>query len=227
MDRWALFSVSDKTGSVELARWFLGQGIGILASGGTYRFLEDNGVEATSLESITGFDQVLGGRVKTLHPAIYAGLLSRRTKEDQEDVTRIGAPDIVAVVVNLYPFRSKALQKVQDFSLLVEEIDIGGVSLIRAAAKNYAHVMVLIDPEQYPSITTKEWDGFGISERRQLAVTAFRHAAAYDAAIAQVLGEHADTLDPDWVAAGSVQQELRYGENPHQSASFYHMERHS
>ncbi len=224
MDRWALFSVSDKTGSAELGRWFLSQGIGVLASGGTYRFLEENGVAATSLESITGFDQVLGGRVKTLHPAIYAGLLSRRTKDDQADVTRIGAPNIVAAVVNLYPFRSKALQKVQDFSLLVEEIDIGGVSLIRAAAKNYAHVMVLIDPKQYPSITTKEWNGFGIADRRQLAVTAFRHAAAYDAAIAQVLGEHEEALDLDWVAAGIVQQELRYGENPHQSASFYHVE---
>lgn len=224
MGKWALFSVSDKTGSVELAQWFVDQEIGILASGGTYRHLVDHGIPATPLESITGFEQVLDGRVKTLHPVIYTGILSRRSLADQADVQKIGAPDIVAVVVNLYPFRSQALKAGSDQQALVEEIDIGGVSLIRAAAKNYSHVLVVVNPAQYDRLCSMRWADISEVYRLDFSAEAFRHVAAYDATIAQVMDQHAQPLDADWVVAGIEHRGLRYGENPHQAASFYAIE---
>ncbi len=223
MDAWALFSVSDKTGSVELAQWFNAQGVKILASGGTYRHLVEHGITATALEDLTGFDQVLDGRVKTLHPVIYAGLLSRRTPKDQEDVKALGSKNIVAVVVNLYPFRRRANEVAADDlspTALVEEIDVGGVSLIRAAAKNYAHVLVLVDPQQYPEIMASEWTRVTERDRLQWASAAFRHVAAYDAAIALTFSQDFE-LDDDWVVSGIRKDALRYGENPHQTGAFY------
>lgn len=223
MDAWALFSVSDKKGILELARWFNAQGIGILASGGTYRHLVEHSIAATALEDLTGFDQVLDGRVKTLHPVIYAGLLSRRTPKDQEDVTKLGSKNIVAVVVNLYPFRQRAEQAAEaslPTSTLVEDIDVGGVSLIRAAAKNYAHVMVLVDPEQYSEVMETQWVEHTEADRLRWAAHAFQHVAAYDAAIALTFSPEL-SLDPDWVVSGIRRDALRYGENPHQNGAFY------
>ncbi len=222
MDAWALFSVSDKAGSVELARWFNEQGIGILASGGTYRHLVEHGITATALEDLTGFDEVLDGRVKTLHPVIYAGLLSRRTPTDQEDVEQLGSRNIVAVVVNLYPFRERAQEvtATTPTASLVEEIDVGGVSLIRAAAKNYAHVVVLVEPQQYPELMGSDWAKVTETDRLRWAAYAFKHVAAYDAAIALTFSQHFP-LDADWVVSGIRRDALRYGENPHQTGAFY------
>ncbi|SMC05503.1 phosphoribosylaminoimidazolecarboxamide formyltransferase / IMP cyclohydrolase [Sulfobacillus thermosulfidooxidans DSM 9293] len=225
MDQWAVLSVSDKTGLAELAQGFLSQGIKLLASGGTYRFLQEQGIEARPLEDLTGFSEILGGRVKTLHPRIYAGILSRETDQDIRDRDTIGAPQIVAVVVNLYPFENRLTQGA-DQPTLIEEIDIGGVALIRAAAKNFAQVLVLVDPKQYPEalktpITALSWE-----DRLRFAQEAFLHIAHYDAVIAQTFSQWRNppvkpVHEEVYVLSGRKWGELRYGENPHQDAAFY------
>lgn len=225
MDQWAILSVSDKTGLSELAQGFLSQGIKLLASGGTYRFLRNQGIEVSALEDLTGFTEILGGRVKTLHPKIYAGILSRETPEDAKDRESIGSPAIVAVVVNLYPFETR-WQEGAGKEQLVEEIDIGGVSLIRAAAKNYMRTLVLVDPRQYHEALQLPLAEMSPSDRLKRAQEAFSHVAYYDTMIANCLNQWTDPpLKPVaqelFTLSGRRWGELRYGENPHQVAAFY------
>ncbi|MCL4494774.1 MAG: bifunctional phosphoribosylaminoimidazolecarboxamide formyltransferase/IMP cyclohydrolase [Firmicutes bacterium] len=225
MDQWAILSVSDKTGLTELAQGFLSQGIKLIASGGTYRFLRNEGIDVAPLEDLTGFSEILGGRVKTLHPRIYAGILSRETPEDERDRESIGAPMIVAVVVNLYAFETR-LQEGASQEQLVEEIDIGGVALIRAAAKNYARTLVLVDPRQYHEALQTPLAEMSPSERLKRAQEAFLHIAHYDAVIADALSQWTDpavrpVTQDVFVVSGRRWGELRYGENPHQQAAFY------
>lgn len=223
MEQWAILSVSDKTGLKELATWFQDQGIGLLASGGTYRHLVDQGLAARSLEDLTGFAQILGGRVKTLHPRIYAGILSRETPEDLKDRQQIEAPKVVVVVVNLYPFRQR-LESGASQAELIEEIDIGGVSLIRGAAKNFSEVAVLVDPRQYRDFMKTPLADLTVSDRMTWAREAFRHVAAYDTMIANAFDSwQPGDLAEEFVWTGTKTGTLRYGENPHQKAGFYTM----
>ncbi|NMP22606.1 bifunctional phosphoribosylaminoimidazolecarboxamide formyltransferase/IMP cyclohydrolase [Sulfobacillus harzensis] len=217
MDSWALLSVSDKTGLVELARHLRDeQGLKLLATASTARHLMDNGFEVATVESLTGFGEILDGRVKTLHPLIYGGLLASSKLDHQAQRETMGAPDIRVVVVNLYPFERR-WQEGLTGAELIEEIDIGGVSLIRAAAKNNERVAVLVDPGQYEPYMDGLHDE---AARRRLAVEAFRHVAYYDAIIAEALSEPGE--QPDLLAlAGRRQGTLRYGENPHQTGAFY------
>ncbi len=218
--QWALISVTDKTGIEALARSLLQQGIGILASGGSAQHLENAGIAVTRVETLTGFEQLLGGRVKTLHPVLYAGILSQESVQDQKDRAMVAAPEISVVVVNLYDFEG-ALAASRDLEDLVEAIDVGGVSLIRAAAKNFERVLVVTRPEQYDALIARQVADFTLEERRVWASQAFRHMAYYDAVIGNRLAED-DHFGPFMVLAGRRQSTaLRYGENPHQAAAWY------
>jgi phosphoribosylaminoimidazolecarboxamide formyltransferase / IMP cyclohydrolase len=217
----ALFSLSDKTGLVELARPLQQLGWSLVASGGTATVLKENGLPVREVADLTGSPEILGGRVKTLHPAVHGGILSRRLPEDQAELDRLqwGAIDLVAV--NLYPFEQTISREGVLLADAVEQIDIGGVALLRAAAKNFQHVVVLCDPADYPGVLAELQSG-GVSEstRRRLATKAFARTCAYDQAIADYLAGDAAptrlTLHPA--------QALRYGENPHQQARLYSWE---
>lgn len=226
----ALFSVSDKTGLVALAQAFNEMGWNLLASGGTAAAIRTAGLPVEDIATYTGSPEVLGGRVKTLHPAVHGGILARATASDQEDLNRIHASMIDVVVVNLYPFQETVRKAGVSLEDAVENIDIGGVALIRAAAKNFERVAVVTDPSDYPALIAELKDSRQISAdlRRRLAVKAFQHTAQYDTAIAGYL---ASALEPDanageppaWLTAfPSI--ELRYGENPHQKARLFHLD---
>ena len=181
----ALVSVSDKTGLDSLGPELRRLGFEILSTGGTAKALEAVGCEVVEAAQHTGFPEILGGRVKTLHPRIFAGILAAPTEEHQAEIAELEIPQIDLVVVNLYPFRETVGRPQVSLEEAVEQIDIGGPSLLRAAAKNHARVTVLVDPADY-SRTLEELaaGGTGQELRRELAVKAFRHTAAYDAAIA-------------------------------------------
>ncbi|MDR7438773.1 MAG: bifunctional phosphoribosylaminoimidazolecarboxamide formyltransferase/IMP cyclohydrolase [Armatimonadota bacterium] len=220
--RRALLSVTDKTGIVDLARGLRSLGFELVSTGGTARVLLQAGIPVTPVAEVTGFPEILGGRVKTLHPALHAAVLARRS--DAEDLTRLGIKPIELVAVNLYRFE-EAARADRPWEELVEEIDVGGVALIRAAAKNCDRVAVLTDPGQYgPVLEELRRAGEVLPEtRRRLAVEAFRYVADYDALIARVLAERSGVREfPErlvWVWHRG--QEVRYGENPHQAAAFY------
>ncbi len=220
MDAWALISVSDKTGLESLAQHLVDDGLQLLATSSTAAYLTNAGFTVASVEELTGFGEILEGRVKTLHPSIYAGLLATGREDHQAVRQQLGAPDIRVVVVNLYPFERHWQDQVSE-ERLIEQIDIGGVSLIRAAAKNYERVSVLVSPSQYPPFMEKPWSAVTVDDRRRLALRAFQHVAYYDAIIAEAL----NSGDEDWpelfVLAGRRQGTLRYGENPHQSGAVY------
>ena len=221
----ALIAVSDKTGIVEFATELKNHGIEILSTGGTARTLREGGVEVRPVEDYTGSPEILGGRVKTLHPKIHGGILARRDDPtDREQCEELGIEPIDLVIVNLYPFEKKIMTGISPDDA-VEEIDIGGPTMIRAAAKNFAHVAVVVDPSDYPSLleTLRENKG-AIPEatRRRLSLTAFRRTAAYDAAISNYYGylqdgEYPEVRTEQWQKVA----DLRYGENPHQSAAWY------
>ncbi|HUW70980.1 MAG TPA: bifunctional phosphoribosylaminoimidazolecarboxamide formyltransferase/IMP cyclohydrolase [bacterium] len=213
----ALISVYDKTGLAALAGALAGAGWSFLASGGTAKALSAAGITATEVASYTGSPETLGGRVKTLHPAIHGGILSRGTDADRSELARLGWGEIDLVVSNLYPFESTLAKPGVTESECVEEIDIGGVALLRAAAKNHARVSVLCDPNDYERFAAALLSGhIDQTLRKELAVKAFSVCARYDAAIASWLG-------PETGAAlfGFAGQGLRYGENPHQKAWLY------
>ncbi len=226
----ALISVSDKTGIVELAQELRQLDVAILSTGGTAKLLKDAGVEVTEVSDYTGFPEMLNGRVKTLHPKIHAGILAQKElPEHMIAMEKMGLTTIELVVVNLYPF-SQTIAK-SDCSLedAIENIDIGGPTMVRAAAKNYKSVVVMTDPEDYVSIL-KEMKSTGckVSEERsfQLACKAFSHTAAYDSIISNYLtsispdGQH--KIFPARLNLNfKIAQNLRYGENPHQGAAFY------
>ena len=219
--RAALLSLSDKSGAAEFAAALARRGTRILASGGTARHLEQAGVAVTAVEAWTGFPELLGGRVKTLHPHVHAPILARRgSAEDLQALESRGLEPIDLVAVTLYPFEQRAGEL--DEPGAVEEIDVGGVALLRAAAKNFADVIVVHDPAQYGSVLEALARGASFDQRRAWALAAFARTARYDAAIAAELARRSgEDLPPVVVRAYERVRGLRYGENPHQQAALY------
>ena len=225
----ALLSVSDKAGIVELARGLASLGIEILSTGGTADLLTKEGIAVRAVQDVTGVKEMLGGRVKTLHPKIHGAILARRdVSSDQAEVKAQGIELIDLVVVNLYPFRT-AVEKGLPHDEIIENIDIGGPSMIRSAAKNADHVTVLVDPADYKTVLAElqQKREVHVSTRRRLQARAFAHTAAYDAAIASWLAQEISQSEGEgWPDAPGLpeyrlEQGLRYGENPHQRAAFY------
>ena len=217
----ALLSVSDKTGLVEFAAALAEAGWELVTSGGTATALREGGLTVTPVSEITGFPEMMGGRVKTLHPRIFGGILAR--EQDFAEAAEHGAPLFGIVAVNLYPFAAAA-RRDAPLPELIEQIDIGGPSLIRAAAKNHARVTVLVDPADYGRVAgALVGDGLPEAERQALALKAFRHTAAYDALIQRTLGDRFGeaALPESLHVAGELALRPRYGENPHQQAAFY------
>ena len=223
----ALISVSDKTGLAAFARDLAARGVEILSTGGTARLLTEQGIPVTEVSDYTGFPEMMDGRVKTLHPRIHGGILGRRGVDDRVMRENEIKP-IDLVVVNLYPFEQTVADPACDLATAIENIDIGGPTLLRAAAKNHASVTVVVDSADYPCIAAEIADHGGVSEatRFDLAVKAFEHTARYDGAIANYLGARLATDVPGiFPRTLSLQlarkQSMRYGENPHQNAAFY------
>jgi len=219
----ALVSVSDKSGVVELARGLAALGVEILSTGGTAKLLQKEGLAVTEVASYTGFAEMLDGRVKTLHPKIHGGLLARRDHpEHMEAIRAAGIAPIDLLVVNLYPFAAAVADPDCTLEAAVENIDIGGPAMLRAAAKNYAGVAVLVDPADYARVLAELRAG-GVSEatRFALAKKAFAHTAAYDGAIANYLSSRQGPFPETLTLQLHKLQDLRYGENPHQRAAFY------
>ncbi len=232
MIRRALVSVSDKTGIVPFARALSERGVEILSTGGTLKALTAEGVPAVSVEDYTGSPEVMAGRVKTLHPAVHGGILARLDR-DQADLERIGGKPIDMVVCNLYPFEATVAKEGSSYEDIVENIDIGGPSMVRSAAKNHARVAVVCDPSDYSSLLDelKGKDELSKATRRRLAAKAYAHTAAYDGAIAAYLSEVAAGGEPEAAKTASFPPfltlplervaTLRYGENPHQAGAWY------
>ncbi len=222
--RRALISVSDKTGLVPLAQALAGAGVEILSTGGTARALREAGIAVKEVAEHTGFPEILDGRVKTLVPQIHGGLLGRRDDPAHLDQMRAnGIAPIDLLVVNLYPFE-ETVAKGADFATCIENIDIGGPALIRAAAKNHDFVTVLTAPDQYATVQTEiaANGGTGPALRRTLAAAAYARTASYDAAVAAWFASHLGEAYPARLTISGIRRQLlRYGENPHQTAAFY------
>lgn len=224
--RRALLSVADKSGLIDFARHLRALHIDILSTGGTASALREAGIEVTDVSAHTGFPEIMGGRVKTLHPAVHGGILGRRGQDEAVMETHRIAP-IDLVVVNLYPFRETVAREGCTIEDAIENIDIGGPAMLRSAAKNHESVGVVVDPSDYPDIVRAIEEGrYDLELRRKLAVKAFTHTADYDRAISAWLSQ---TFMPESEAAFPEQlslnyqlaDTLRYGENPHQRAAFY------
>ncbi len=221
----ALISVSDKFDVVEFARALAEVGIELVSTGGTRKILSDAGLKVLDVSDLTGFPQMMDGRVKTLHPAVHGGLLAIRGNSEHAEAMRAhGIRPIDILVVNLYPFEA-TVARGADFAQCIENIDIGGPAMIRAAAKNHQDVAVLVDANDYAALIEelKRHDGCTtLALRRRLAAKAYACTAAYDAAIANWFAGAIKELAPDYRAfGGRLIEALRYGENPHQSAAFY------
>jgi len=220
----ALISVWDKTGLDGLVKGLDSLGWELVASGGTAAYIEELGLKVTSVESLTEFPELLGGRVKTLHPAIHAGILARRGfDEDLETIANHGIEPIDLVCVNLYPFEEAARSREADEKQVVEMIDVGGPTLLRGAAKNYEYVIPVCRPADYESVLTEVRARKGElspETRLRLAAVAFAATAAYDAAIARWFGE-TDVFPEAFIPVFEKVTDLAYGENPHQGAAFY------
>ncbi|MCC6991249.1 MAG: bifunctional phosphoribosylaminoimidazolecarboxamide formyltransferase/IMP cyclohydrolase, partial [Acidobacteria bacterium] len=233
--RRALLSVSDKTGLLDFARGLQARGFELVSTGGTASALAAAGLPVTNVSDVTGFPEMMDGRVKTLHPLVHGGILARRHEPHDLEAARangIGLIDLVAV--NLYPFAKTAANPAATFDELIENIDIGGPSMVRAAAKNFRDVVVVVDPADYPAVLAA-LDGEGPSPamRFDLARRAITHTAAYDTTIAEVLDsirydeggaparEPAALAPARLVVTAAKVRDLRYGENPHQPASWY------
>lgn len=223
----ALLSVSDKTGLVDFARGLVEQGFTLISTGGTQRALAEAGLPVQGVTDLTGFPEILDGRVKTLHPKIHGGLLARRELEaHRRQMEEHGILPISVVAVNLYPFAATVAKPGVTLAEAIENIDIGGPTMVRAAAKNYQHVTVVVNPARYPEVLQElaEKGEVGAETRFALAVEAFNHTAYYDALIAQWLAAQtkAAPLFPETLVLPYAKaQELRYGENPQQLAAFY------
>ncbi|TNB46378.1 bifunctional phosphoribosylaminoimidazolecarboxamide formyltransferase/IMP cyclohydrolase [Martelella lutilitoris] len=223
--RTALLSVSDKSGIVEFASALAARGVRLLSTGGTHKALTEAGLQVTDVSAVTGFPEIMDGRVKTLHPKVHGGLLAIRDDEEHQAAMREhGIDSIDLAVINLYPFEDVRAAG-GDYPTTVENIDIGGPAMIRAAAKNHAYVAVATDPEDYGAITEALEAGNGTlpyALRQQLAARAYARTAAYDAAISGWFAEALAIENPRHLTlGGTLRQEMRYGENPHQSAAFY------
>ena len=223
--RRALLSVSDKTGLVELGTSLAGHGVELVSTGGTAKALREAGLEVKDVADLTGFPEMMDGRVKTLHPVVHGGLLARRdltTHVAAMETHGIGPIDMV--VVNLYPFEATVAAGA-DYATAIENIDIGGPAMIRSAAKNHSHVTVVVDTEDYARITESLEETGGqttLALRQELAQIAYARTAAYDSAVSTWMAGAAGIETPRRVTvAGQLQAEMRYGENPHQAAAFY------
>ncbi|NOQ16061.1 MAG: bifunctional phosphoribosylaminoimidazolecarboxamide formyltransferase/IMP cyclohydrolase, partial [Methyloprofundus sp.] len=220
----ALVSVSNKTGILDFCRELDQLGIELLSTGGTAKLLADNDINVTEVSDYTGFPEMMDGRVKTLHPKIHGGILGRRGIDD-EVMTANGIDAIDMVVVNLYPFEETIAKPDCDLATAIENIDIGGPSMIRGAAKNHNDVAIVVDPDDYAAVLNElvnNENQLAHQTRFNLALKSFEHTANYDTAISQYLGkvnqqEFPDTLNLQF---GKIQS-MRYGENPHQNAAFY------
>src|SRR4051794_327890 len=220
-----LLSVSDKRGLVEFARGLVELGVEIVSTGGTARELAEQGIETRPVEDYTGFPEILGGRVKTLNPRIYAGLLAVRSDDDHMETLGEHAVDPIDLVcVNLYPFeRVSSMRGVEDMEV-IENIDIGGPTLIRAAAKNHDFSAVVVTPESYDAVLGELEESQGqlsLQTRRSLAMEAFAYTARYDAAIARWFAEREDDFPTQYTRSFEKVLDLTYGENPHQRAAYY------
>ena len=221
----ALISVSDKAGVVEFARALAGFGIGLVSTGGTRKTLSDAGLNVLDVSDLTGFPEMMDGRVKTLHPAVHGGLLAMRGNPAHAEAMRAhGIQPIDILVVNLYPFE-ETVARGANFADCIENIDIGGPAMIRAAAKNHDDVVVLVDAADYAALLDELSAHGGMTTlalRRRLAAKAYARTAAYDAAISNWFARELDEIAPDYRAfGGRLIEKLRYGENPHQAAAFY------
>ena len=226
--RRALISVSDKTGIVEFGRALTDRGIELLSTGGTFRLLQENQVPVTEVSDYTGFPEMMDGRVKTLHPKIHGGILGRRSVDDAVMAEHSINP-IDMVIVNLYPFENAIAKPDCDLATAIENIDIGGPTMVRAAAKNHNDVAIVVNASDYSRVL-KELEAndgeLSYTTRFDLAVKAFEHTAGYDGAIANYLGGRtSDNDNADFPRTFNTQflkvQDMRYGENPHQRAAFY------
>jgi len=219
----AIISVSDKGGVVDFAKGLNKLGFELFSTGGTKKALVEAGVKVKSVSEITGFPEILDGRVKTLHPAVHGGILAKRNLPAhlaELDKNKIGLIDLVAV--NLYPFKETVAKSNVGLDEALENIDIGGPTMIRAAAKNFPHVLVVVDPADYKPLLEQLGRGkVEVEERKKLAQKAFQHVAAYDTAIAQYLRADAEGFASELTIALKKKYDLRYGENPHQKAAFY------
>lgn len=233
MVKRALISVSNKEGIVEFAKGLYELNIEIISTGGTAKVLEDAGIKVTAVSDITGFPEILDGRVKTLHPKIHGGLLAvRDNKKHMDEIKELDIAPIDMVVINLYPFKETILKPGVTFEEAIENIDIGGPSMLRSAAKNHKDVIVVVDPKDYPLILRELEEKGSIDDkiRLKLAYKVFQHTAHYDSLIADYLKQNvstddltsSDSLFPQTLTLTYEKiQDLRYGENPHQKAAFY------
>lgn len=221
----ALLSVSDKSGILEFAQVLETMGYEILSTGGTKSFLEEQGVAITAVDEVTKFPEILGGRVKTLHPLVHGGLLAKHDDaEHQREMADNGISPIEIVCVNLYPFRETIVKPDVTVDDAIENIDIGGPTMLRSAAKNHAYVTVIVDAADYPAVVAelREQQSTTPETRRRLAAKVFRHTAAYDSYISNYLTDLTGDEYPDQLTLTyELSQSLRYGENPHQKAAFY------
>ncbi len=221
-----LISVSDKTGIVEFAKKISALDFEIVSTGGTYNVLKDSGISVINISDVTGFPECLDGRVKTLHPKIHAGLLAvRDSNEHMKQIEELDVELIDLVVVNLYPFKQTILKENVKLEEAIENIDIGGPTMLRAAAKNYKYVSVVIDPSDYDKVIEEIKSNGKVSEKTNfyLAAKVFNHTAHYDTLIANYLRDKANIEKYPYTISMTFEkiQDMRYGENPHQKAAFY------
>ncbi|MGX7108405.1 bifunctional phosphoribosylaminoimidazolecarboxamide formyltransferase/IMP cyclohydrolase [Facklamia miroungae] len=228
----ALISVSDKTGLIPMAQALVAQGIEIISTGGTKRFLDEAGLPTKAVEEVTGFPEMMDGRVKTLHPKIHGGLLALRDNKDHQTAMKNNAIEYIDfVIVNLYPFKQTIQNQETSLAEAIEQIDIGGPSMIRSAAKNYQSVTVVVDPRDYPLVIQELEDNgkTAYATRQQLAQKVFAHTASYDTLIADYLASQIKDVDENRQVAPvetltltyERMYDLRYGENAHQTAAVY------
>jgi phosphoribosylaminoimidazolecarboxamide formyltransferase/IMP cyclohydrolase len=225
--RRALISVSNKAGIVDFSRALADLGIELLSTGGTFRLLQENDIPVIEVSDYTGFEEMMDGRVKTLHPKVHGGILGRRGTDDAV-MAQHGIKPIDMVVVNLYPFEQTVADPDCDLPKAIENIDIGGPTMVRAAAKNHRDVAIVVDHQDYDSIVQQLRENtcqLEATRRFELAVKAFEHTSAYDGAIANYLGQLSGNGSANFPATINLQfhkkQEMRYGENPHQNSAFY------
>lgn len=224
MKKRALISVSDKTGVVDFAKGLEKEGYEIISTGGTYKTLESAGVKVIPVESVTGFPECLDGRVKTLHPKIHAGILAMRSdKKHMDELEKLGIDTIDLVCVNLYPFKQTIMKEGIDLQEAIENIDIGGPTMLRSAAKNYQDVTVVVDSADYERVLDEiKGGGVSLETKFRLMYKVFQHTAVYDTLISTYMREKLGIRFPEQITfAYEKAQDLRYGENPHQNAIFY------
>ncbi len=226
MIKRALISVSDKTGIVDFAKNLAAKGVEIISTGGTAKALSDAGLKVINISDITGFPECLDGRVKTLHPKVHAGLLAIRSNEEHmKQIRELGVETIDIVVINLYPFKQTILKGNVELEEAIENIDIGGPTMLRAAAKNYQDVAVVVDPADYEKVLAEfnETGDVSVKTKFRLAYKVFEHTSHYDTLIAKYLRDTLGDIDfPETLSLTFEKvQDMRYGENPHQKAVFY------